>query len=140
MTLNHHERPAQQGPVFDPTPIDDTNSRWGHRPCEVDMDKPSVSRIYDWYRGGASNFAPDREFGRRAKAIIPELHDLAICNCRFLARAVRFCVAQGIRQFLDIGSGIPDVWGTHYAAHAADSNCRVVYVDNEAVGSYSAVT
>src|SRR5205823_4646110 len=109
MTLDDHEWPSQHEVLFDPIHIADTDRRWGHRPCEVDMDKPSVSRVYDWYRGGAANFAPDRAFGQRVKAILPELHDIALYNCRFLARAVRFCAERGIRQFLDIGSGIPDV-------------------------------
>lgn len=112
---------------------DDTDDRWGRRPCEIAAGKPSVSRVYDWYRKGAANFASDRAFGERVREVLPDVHELAVLNCRFLARAVRFCVAQGVRQFLDIGSGIPDIWGTHQAAHAVDPDCRVVYVDNEAV-------
>lgn len=111
----------------------DGDRRWERQPSEADIAEPSVSRVYDWYRGGVANFATDRAFGRRVQAILPELRDLAVCSSRFLARAVRFCAAQGIHQFLDIGSGIPDVWGTHHIAHAVDPNCRVVYVDNEAV-------
>ncbi|MBV8933174.1 MAG: SAM-dependent methyltransferase [Kutzneria sp.] len=107
--------------------------RWARRPSELDADKPSVSRVYDWYRGGAANFATDRAFGRRVQSILPELRDLALCHCRFLARAVWFCASLGIPQFLDIGSGIPDAWGIHRAAHAVSPECRVVYVDNEAV-------
>jgi SAM-dependent methyltransferase len=133
MTRNEYERPARHEDVFGPISVDDTDHQWGRQPSEVDMDKPSVSRVYDWYRGGAANFAPDRAFGRRVQAILPELRDLALCNSRFLARAVRFCARQGVRQFLDIGSGIPEVAGTHHAAHAVDPSCRVVYVDNEAV-------
>jgi hypothetical protein len=89
--------------------------------------------VYDWYRKGAANFAADRAFGERVKAVLPDVHDLAVYNCRFLARAVRACLAQGVRQFVDVGSGIPDMWSTHQAAHAVDPACRVVYVDNEAV-------
>jgi len=133
MARNEHERPTRYEDELGPISVDDTDRQWGRQPSEVDMDKPSVGRVYDWYRGGAANFAPDRAFGRRVEAVLPELRQLAMCNSRFLARAVRFCATQGIRQFLDIGSGIPDVWGTHHAAHAVDPGCRVVYVDNEAV-------
>lgn len=132
MIHSEHEEPTRRENEFDPIP-DDTDSRWGRQPAEVDADKPSVSRVYDWYRGGAANFGPDRVFGRRVQAILPELRDIAMCNTRFLARAVRFCVTQGIHQFLDIGSGIPGVCGTHRAARMVDPECRVVYVDNEAV-------
>jgi SAM-dependent methyltransferase len=133
MTQSEHEEPNRYVDEFGPTSVDDTDRRWGRQPSEVDVDKPSVSRVYDWYRGGAANFGPDREFGRRVQAIMPELRDIAMCNSRFLARAVRFCATRGVRQFLDIGSGIPDMWGTHRVAHAVDPGCRVVYVDNEAV-------
>jgi SAM-dependent methyltransferase len=130
MTNNKHTRFEDD---FGPISVDDTDRRWGRQPSEVDMDKPSVGRVYDWYRGGAANLAPDRAFGRRVQAFLPELRELALCNSRFLARGIRFCAAQGIRQFLDIGSGIPDAWGTHHVARTVDPNCRVVYVDNEAV-------
>jgi len=133
MTRNQHESPGRYEEWLDSSSVDDTDRRWGRQPSEVDTDKPSVSRVYDWYRGGAANFAPDRAFGHRVQAILPELRDLAMCNSRFQARAVRFCAMRGIRQFLDIGSGIPDMWGTHHVAHAVDPGCRVGYVDNEAV-------
>jgi SAM-dependent methyltransferase len=133
MTHSEHDEPTRRENEFDLISADDTDRPWGRQPSEIAADKPSVSRVYDWYRGGAANFGPDRVFGRRVQAILPELRDIAMCNSRFLSRAVRFCATQGIRQFLDIGSGIPDVWSTHRAAHAVDPRCRVVYVDNEAV-------
>jgi SAM-dependent methyltransferase len=132
MTHSEHDKPTRYENEFDLS-MDDTERPWGRQPSEIDADKPSVSRVYDWYRGGAANFGPDRAFGRRVQAILPELRELAMCNSRFLARAVRLCATRGVRQFLDIGSGIPDVWGSHRAAHAVDPRCRVVYVDNEAV-------
>jgi len=134
MTHNEHDQiDRAKAAVSAMTSDDDTDRPWGRQPTEIDTGKPSVSRVYDWYRGGAANFATDREFGRQVQAVLPELREIALCHCRFLARAVRHCASVGIRQFLDIGSGIPDAWGTHHTAHMVDPACRVVYVDNEAV-------
>src|SRR5262245_14641015 len=102
-------------------------------PRSVDLDKPNAARIYDYLLGGACNFEQDRVFAERLLATIPEARDAARLNRAFLRRAVRFCVDQGIRQFLDIGSGIPTVGNVHEIAQAAAPECRVLYVDNEPV-------
>ncbi len=102
-------------------------------PQHIDLDRPNAARIYDYFLGGACNFEHDREFADQFLRIMPEAELAARRNRAFLRRAVRFCVEQGIRQFLDIGSGIPTVGNVHEIAQAMDPSCRVLYVDNEAV-------
>jgi hypothetical protein len=103
------------------------------RPREDDVEKPSVSRVYNSYLGEAQNFAADREFAKRARALIPDIHDLAMDNIAFLIRAIRFLAELGIDQFVDIGAGLPHKSSTHLVARAVNPHCRVLYVDNEIV-------
>ncbi len=100
---------------------------------DVDLDKASAARCYDYYLGGAHNFAVDRELAHKVEAVAPNVRQLARNNRAFLRRAVRHCVDQGVRQFLDLGSGIPTVGNVHEIAHAVDPGIRVVYVDYEPV-------
>lgn len=101
---------------------------------DVDLKKPSVARIYDYLLGGDANWAVDREFARRLEDRYPLIKRLALANRQFLDRAVRYLVDQGIRQFVDIGSGVPTMGNTHEAADSvAPGECHVVYVDHEAV-------
>jgi len=102
-------------------------------PQHIDLDRPNAARIYDYFLGGACNFEHDREFADKFLEIMPEAELAARRNRAFLRRAVRFCVEQGIRQFLDIGSGIPTVGNVHEIAQGMDPTCRVLYVDNEPV-------
>jgi SAM-dependent methyltransferase len=102
-------------------------------PDEVDVDRPSAARVYDYYLGGLHNFAADREMAARAVADWPELPRIMQANRAFLRRAVRHLVAQGIDQFLDIGSGIPTAGNVHEIAQAAVPGARVVYVDIDPV-------
>src|SRR6266496_362687 len=102
-------------------------------PQHIDLDRPNAARIYDYFLGGACNFEHDREFADKFLKIMPEAELAARRNRAFLRRAVRFCVEQGIRQFLDIGSGIPTVGNVHEIAQGMDPECRVLYVDNEPV-------
>lgn len=95
--------------------------------------RPSAARIYDYMLGGAHNFAVDRELVERLMAVNPNAIVVARANRTFLRRAVQFMVDQGIRQFLDLGSGIPTVGNVHEIAQRADPECRVVYVDVEGV-------
>ncbi|MEV4734374.1 SAM-dependent methyltransferase [Saccharopolyspora sp. NPDC049426] len=99
----------------------------------VDLDKPSAARCYDFYLGGAHNFAVDRELANKVLDVVPNVKEVALNNRAFLRRAVRYCLDQGIRQFLDIGSGIPTAGNVHEIVHAVDPQARVVYVDNEPV-------
>jgi hypothetical protein len=100
---------------------------------EADLEKPSAARCYDYYLGGAHNFEVDRELAREILAIVPNAREVAQHNRAFLRRTVRFCIDQGIRQFLDVGSGIPSVGNVHEIAQEIDPEVRVVYVDNEPV-------
>ena len=99
----------------------------------IDLDRPNVARVYDYLLGGGCNFPRDREMGEALMAAVPELEVAARHNRAFLRRAVRFCIEQGIRQFLDLGSGIPTVGNVHEIAQRYAPDSRVVYVDNEPV-------
>jgi hypothetical protein len=102
-------------------------------PVSVDLEKPSAARAYDYALGGTHNFAVDREFVERTLSVQPEAKRFALMNRAFMRRAVLFMIDQGIRQFLDLGSGIPTVGNVHEIAQGADPSCRIVYVDNEPV-------
>jgi hypothetical protein len=102
-------------------------------PYGVDLDRPNAARVYDYYLGGAHNFAVDRRMAQEALAAWPELPLIMRANRAFLRRAVRFLVRSGVRQFLDLGSGIPTVGNVHEIAQAEDPSCRVVYVDVDPV-------
>jgi len=100
---------------------------------DVQTDRPSAARIYDYYLGGSHNFAVDREFARRAIELWPQLPEIMRENRSFLNRAVRYLVGQGITQFLDLGSGIPTVGNVHEVAQSENPHARVVYVDTDPV-------
>ncbi|MGH3763249.1 SAM-dependent methyltransferase [Actinophytocola sp.] len=102
-------------------------------PTSVDLDKPSAARMYDYLLGGNHNFAVDREYIEQGLKFQPEIKRFAVMNRSFLRRVVLFMIDQGIRQFLDLGSGIPTVGNVHEIAQGADPSSRVVYVDNEHV-------
>lgn len=110
-----------------------TTARPDWVPSDVDVTKPSMARAYDYMLGGAHNFDVDREVARQAEIAMPGARQTARLNRSFLRRAVRFLVAQGIRQFLDIGSGVPTVGNVHEVAQAAAPDSRVMYVDKDPV-------
>jgi SAM-dependent methyltransferase len=101
--------------------------------AEFDLDRPNAARMYDYWLGGAANLAVDRELAQRMIAIDPAVVDIARANRSFLRRAVRYCVANGVNQFLDLGSGIPTVGNVHDIAQRADPRARVAYVDIEGI-------
>ncbi|MGW1161954.1 SAM-dependent methyltransferase [Streptomyces sp. NPDC002519] len=103
------------------------------RPKDVDPRKASVARMYDAMLGGEHNFAIDREAVAAFTAIDPQVRTLARANRAFLQRAVRFLIGAGVRQFIDLGSGIPTQGNVHEVAQAAAPGARVVYVDNDPV-------
>jgi hypothetical protein len=106
---------------------------WAHVDVDVDITIPSAARAYDYYLGGAHNFAVDRELAQNVLRQVPNIKEIASANRAFLRRAVRYCVDRGITQFLDIGSGIPTAGNVHEIAQASAPEARVVYVDNESV-------
>ena len=89
-------------------------------PDGMDTDRPSVARLYDFFLGGHHNFAADREMGRRLLAAEPNARQIVAENRAFLGRAVRFLLAAGVRQFLDLGSGIPTQDNVHEIAQRGD--------------------
>ena len=95
---------------------------------------PHIARVYDYWLGGKDNFAADRELGERTLAAYPNLVFSVRANRAFLGRTVRFLAAEmGIRQFLDIGTGIPTANNTHEVAQGVAPDSRIVYVDNDPI-------
>jgi hypothetical protein len=103
-------------------------------PPGIDTNKASVARVYDWWLGGEHNFRVDQDAARALIAVEPNARAIAREYRAFLIRAVRYMVADaGIRQFLDIGSGIPTERNVHQVAQETAPGTRVVYVDNDDV-------
>jgi S-adenosyl methyltransferase len=102
-------------------------------PHGIDTSVPNAARVYDYFLDGAHNFAADRAMANKIQQVLPEVRDAIRITRAFLRRAVLFMVNSGIRQFLDIGSGIPTVGNVHEIAQRADPECRIVYVDKEPV-------
>ena len=97
---------------------------------DLSADRPNIARVYDYLLGGSHNFAPDRIFAQELLAQWPEARDTMRVNRAFLSRAVRYLAQQaGIRQFLDIGSGIPTMGNVHEIAQQTAPGTHVVYVD-----------
>ncbi|MBO4273134.1 SAM-dependent methyltransferase [Microbispora triticiradicis] len=100
----------------------------------MDTSKPSIARVYDFFLGGKDNFAIDRQIGEATLKIAPDAPAAGRSNRAFLRRVVRYLAAEaGIRQFLDIGSGLPTQGNVHQVAQAAAPESRVVYVDNDPI-------
>jgi S-adenosyl methyltransferase len=98
----------------------------------IDTTIPQPARFWDYLLGGKDNYPVDREVGEQVLTIFPDLRDSARADRGFLVRAVRYLAAQaGIRQLLDIGTGLPTVNNTHRVAQATAPECRIVYVDND---------
>jgi hypothetical protein len=106
-------------------------TRSGSAPEGIDIERPSPARLYDWFLGGRHNYASDRELGRQVLEVAPNFRFVSIQNRAFLGRAVRFALAGGIRQFLDLGSGIPTQQNVHEVVHDEFPAAHVVYVDND---------
>jgi hypothetical protein len=99
--------------------------------CDIDATVAHSARFWNYLLGGKDNYAVDREVAKQVLAVIPSLRDTVRAERRFLIRAVRHLVGVGIRQFLDIGTGLPTANNTHEVAQAAAPESRVVYVDND---------
>jgi SAM-dependent methyltransferase len=102
-------------------------------PEGIDITRPSAARVYDYILGGAHNFAVDRALGDELIRTSPDVAETMRSNRVFLRRAVRFLAGQGVRQFLDIGSGVPTVGNVHEVAQQVAPESTVVYVDVDPV-------
>jgi hypothetical protein len=108
---------------------------WGtEKPAPIDVSVAHPARIYDYWLGGKDNFAADRAAGDKIIELRPEIVPGVRANRRFLGRAVRYLAAEaGVRQFLDIGTGLPSAHNTHEVSQDAAPDARVVYVDNDPI-------
>jgi hypothetical protein len=102
-------------------------------PAGVDPAVPSPARLYDYFLGGTHNFPADRELAEQLRAGIPDMVDAVLANRGFHVRAAAWMAGRGIRQFLDIGSGLPTANNTHETVQSLDPAARVVYVDNDPI-------
>ncbi len=102
-------------------------------PPGVDTKRANIARVYDYLLGGTHNFLADQDVARAITAVDPNIRTGSRANRAFLGRAVRCLAAAGIRQFLDIGSGIPTQGNVHEVAHRAAPGSRVVYCDVDPV-------
>jgi S-adenosyl methyltransferase len=106
----------------------------GFSAAEIDTSKPHPARMYDAYLGGKDNYAADREAVRQILRTFPEVRGMARANRAFMQRAVRFLVGEaGIRQIIDIGTGIPTAGNVHEVAAEVADGVRVAYVDNDPI-------
>jgi hypothetical protein len=111
----------------------------GQLPPQVDDSKPSPARLYDYYLGGTHNLPVDRAYGDRLKAAVPDLEDGVWANRGFHQRAAAWLAEEiGLRQFIDIGSGLPTRNNTHEAVQKVARDARVVYVDHDPMVAYYA--
>ncbi|WP_433327800.1 SAM-dependent methyltransferase [Spirillospora sp. CA-294931] len=99
---------------------------------QIDTSRPHSARIWNFWLGGKDNYPVDREAGDRIAEMIPEIVANARADRAFLGRVVRFLAGeQGIRQFLDVGTGLPTADNTHEVAQRVAPDARIVYVDND---------
>jgi S-adenosyl methyltransferase len=103
----------------------------GSIPPGVDPARPSPARVYDYFLGGTNYLPADRELAEKLKATVPDVVDTILANRGFHGRAAVWIASQGIRQFLDLGSGLPTQSNTHESVHRVAPGARVVYVDND---------
>ncbi|MFI1094244.1 SAM-dependent methyltransferase [Streptomyces sp. NPDC020917] len=100
---------------------------------QIDTSRPHPARMYDYYLGGRDNYEVDREAAQRVIDFLPDIIPAARANRDFLERAVRYLVDGGVRQIIDIGTGIPTSPNTHEIAHSISPDVRVAYVDNDPI-------
>ena len=109
----------------------DDDSSW--IPPEIDLERPSPARMYDFALGGKDNFDVDRAAVAQVAQVIPEFREVALANRGFLIRAVDTMARLGIDQFIDVGTGIPTSPNVHEVAQQIHPDARVVYVDNDPI-------
>jgi O-methyltransferase involved in polyketide biosynthesis len=105
----------------------------GAEACGFDPGKPNAARIYDYLLGGKDNYVADREAAERLLRVLPDASQVARANRAFLAAAIRYVAGHGIRQYVDIGAGLPTSPNVHDCARETVPSARVVYVDNDPV-------
>src|SRR6202034_1761301 len=99
---------------------------------EIDSSVPHSARVWNYWLGGKDNYEPDRMVGDQVMAMFPDITKLARADRAFLGRAVTYLAGEaGIRQFLDVGTGLPTADNTHQVAQAIAADSRIVYVDND---------
>ncbi len=98
---------------------------------ELDLSRPSPARLYDCFLGGTDNYAVDQAAAARIRAVFPGLSDAAWANRGFHGRAAAWMARRGVRQFIDVGPGLPTMDNTHQVIQRIDPNSRVVYADND---------
>ena len=101
------------------------------QPDDLDITRPSPARIYDYMLRGRHHFEADVDAAERILSVVPEIRDCAWSNRGFHQRAAAWIAKQGVKQFLDIGSGLPTVGNTHEVVRKIHPDARVVYVDND---------
>jgi O-methyltransferase involved in polyketide biosynthesis len=97
----------------------------------LDVTRPSIARVWDYWLGGKDNFAADRELAEKMLEVHPASARMARENREFLGRAVSYVAASGVRQFIDVGAGLPTALNTHDIAQEINPEARVAYVDND---------
>ena len=111
-----------------------SNGSSSDQPPEIDGTVPNSARIWNYWLGGKDNYPVDREAGDQFRAVFPGIVDVARSSRQFLIRAVGYLAGEvGVRQFLDVGTGLPTAENTHEVAQRVASESRVVYVDNDPV-------
>lgn len=111
------------------------NQRPPWAPDEIDIERPSAARMYDFFLGGSNNFAADRRLAQEYLQVLPDMPAIARAQRAVLHRAVRYLTAAGVDQFLDLGSGMPTVGNVHEIAQQVNPQARVVYVDVDPVAA-----
>jgi hypothetical protein len=105
-------------------------------PYAIDTSKPHPARMYDYFLGGKDNYEVDQQAAEQFMKVAPEVREGVLANRRFMHRAVRHVVGEcGIRQILDIGTGLPTEPNVHQIAHAIAPGTRIAYVDNDPIVS-----
>ncbi|GHD84280.1 SAM-dependent methyltransferase [Streptomyces naganishii] len=112
-----------------PDPLDAT----GPTGTGIDTSRPHPARMYDWYLGGKDNYPVDEAMGRQMLALEPRVPVMARVNRAFMHRATRWLARNGVRQFLDVGTGIPTEPNLHQVAQQVAPDARVVYCDNDPI-------
>jgi hypothetical protein len=97
----------------------------------LDVTKPNIARVWDYWLGGKDNFTADRELARKMLEVHPVSAQMARDNREFLGRAVGYVAGAGVRQFIDVGAGLPTALNTHDIAQGIDVDAKVAYVDND---------